>query len=181
MRLMMQSLLTERFKLKVHIESRQFPVFALVLVDPGKTGPSLQPHAVDDSCDAASSTASGSAPHPALQPTVCGVMAHLPPSAPGRYRFGGRNVTMAQLATSLPIQTGMATLSRPVIDRTGLSGGYDLSLEWTPEPTNPDSPADESGATFRKALKDQFGLKLIPEKGPVDILIIDHVEMPSAN
>jgi uncharacterized protein (TIGR03435 family) len=175
MRLMMQSLLAERFKLAIHMERRQVPVFAMVLVDPGKTGPHLQPHPADDSC---------TTPHPAATgglPETCGVIAHLAPSAPGRWRFGGRNVTLAVLASSLPIQTGMATVTRPVIDRTGLSGGFDFSLEWAPDTADAASAEDVSGSSFRKALKEQFGIKLVPEKGTVDVPVIDHVEMPTAN
>jgi uncharacterized protein (TIGR03435 family) len=75
----------------------------------------------------------------------------------------------------------MATLPRPVIDQTGLSGTFDLSLEWLPENDDTPSQGDEAGTTFRAALKNQLGLKLVSQKGPVDILIIDHVEHPSAN
>jgi bla regulator protein blaR1 len=104
----------------------------------------------------------------------------LPPSAPGSHRFGGRNVTLDLLASSLPFQTGLATLSRPVINGTGLTGGYDLWIEWTPEDTS-EVNNHETGGTFREALKDQLGLKLKPENGPVQILVIDHVEQPSPN
>ena len=108
------------------------------------------------------------------------MIAHLPPGAPGSNRIGGRNVTLALLASSLPAQTGLVTLPRPVIDATGLKGGYDFWLEWTPEDTS-EVDNHESGGAFREALKDQLGLKLEPEKGPVQVLVIDHVEQPSPN
>lgn len=189
-RQMMRSLLEDRFKLAVHTVTRQVPVFALVLVTPGKTGPHLQPHSANDSCAVPSSpqTPSGSSPNPPSQPAAlkglpiaCGVIAHLPPSAPGNLHFGGRNIPLSLLVSSLPTQTGMATLPRPVIDQTGLSGTFDLSLEWLPENDDTPSQGDEAGTTFRAALKNQLGLKLVSQKGPVDILIIDHVEHPSAN
>jgi uncharacterized protein (TIGR03435 family) len=189
-RQMMRSLLEDRFKLAVHTESRQAPVFALVLVNPGKTGPHLQPHPADDSCSAPSSTEPPSSsapnppPHPAARaalPIACGVIAHLPPSAPGNLHFGGRDIPLGLLASSLPTQTGMATLPRPVIDQTGLSGTFDLSLEWLPENDGTPGQGDEAGTTFRTALKNQLGLKLVPQKAPVDILVIDHAEHPSNN
>jgi uncharacterized protein (TIGR03435 family) len=78
----------------------------------------------------------------------------------------------------LPTMTGMAVLPRPVVDETGLNGTFDFSLEWLPEFN---APADASGPTFREALKEQTGLTLEPKKGPVDILVIDHIEQPEAN
>ena len=81
---------------------------------------------------------------------------------------------------------GQGNLGRPVLDQTGLSGTFDFSLEWTPEARGPlspgvDSPPDQSGPTFLQALKDQLGLKLESTKGPVELLVIDHVERPSEN
>ena len=108
-------------------------------------------------------------------PIPCGMIARLPPSAPGRHRIGGRNVTLAMLAESLPAQTGMAVFSRPVIDRTGLSGTFDFSLEWTQAvagdmAVGPNAPGEEPGPSIAQAMKQQLGLKLI-----------DHVEQTTAN
>ncbi len=193
MRLMMQSLLAERFKLAVHWERREAPVFALVEATPGKLGPQLEPHAASDDCaktafpessDKNSGTGAGgtrtTAPLSAL-PIPCGMIAHLPTNSPERRRFGGRNVTMAMLAESMPTQTGLATLPRPLIDETGLEGGFDFSIEWTPEDTGQPGDVDSFGAAFREALKQQLGLKLEPKKGPIEVLVIDHAEQPTAN
>ena len=187
MRLMMQSLLADRFKLAVHWETREVPVFALVSDKPEKLGPQLQPHPMNDDCTAtafpkgaANETAGLPAVSLAALPIPCGMIAHLPANAPGSHRIGGRNATLAMLASSLPMQTGLVTLPRPVIDSTGLKGGYDFWLEWTPEDTS-EVDNHESGGTFREALKTQLGLKLEPEKGPVQVLVIDHVEPPSPN
>jgi len=189
MRLMMQSLLADRFKLAVHMEMRTTPVFALTLVTPGKTGPLLKLHPAADTCSDAPSAGeqSGAARSLAPQatatldlPTQCGVIAHLQTSVPEQRKFGGRNVSMDLIASSLPTQTGMVTIPRPVIDHTGLVGGYDFSIEWTPEDTS-DVDNRETGDTFREALKDQLGLKLEPQKAPVAVLVLDHVEMPSAD
>jgi len=186
MRLMMQSLLEDRFKLKVHWETRQAPVFALVLAKPGTLGPQLEPHANSDDCakidlpDKVSQTASA-APALSALPIPCGWIAHLPASAPGAHRFGGRDVTLKVLAESMPAQTGLATLLRPVVDETGLKGGFDFWMDWTPEDTRGAPDNGETGGTFREALKNQLGLKLVPEKGPVEVLVIDHVEQPTEN
>jgi uncharacterized protein (TIGR03435 family) len=185
MRLMVQSLLEDRFKLKVRWEMRQAPVFNLVLEKPGVLGPQLEQHPASDDCanavvpEKASNTASSSQPLNSL-PIPCGWIAHLPPGAQGAHRFGGRNVTLAMLGTSMPAQTGMAAVPRPVVDATGLKGGYDFWMEWTPEDTS-EVNNGESGGTFRDALKNQLGLKLQPANGPVEVLVIDHVEEPTAN
>jgi uncharacterized protein (TIGR03435 family) len=84
------------------------------------------------------------------------------------------------MGTSMPTQTGLLTLPRPVVDETGLQGGYDFWMEWTYEDTSEVDNA-ETGGTFREALKNQLGLKLEPKKGPVQVLVIDHVERPTAN
>lgn len=189
MRLMMQSLLAERFKLAVHWETREVPVFALVLATPGKLGPELDPHPASDDCantvlpensEKAAAATPTTAPSSVL-PIPCGMIAHLPAGAPRGVRFGGRNVTLTMLAQSMPTQTGLATLPRPLIDETGLTGGFDFSIAWTPEDTGQPGDLDAFGAAFRAALKEQLGLKLEPQKGPVEVLVIDHVEQPSAN
>ena len=187
MRLMMQSLLADRFKLAAHWEARQAPVFALVLEKPGVLGPQLRPHAASDDCgkavapDRASKTATAAAQQLGALPIPCGMIAHLPASAVGAHRFGGRDVPLAMLAESMPAQTGLVTLPRPVIDRTGLDGGYDFWMEWTLEDTSEMNAAAITGGTFREALKNQLGLKLEAQKGPVKVLVIDHVEQPGEN
>ncbi len=184
MRMMMQSLLEERFTLQAHRETRQAPVFALVEDKPGKLGPQLEAHPASDDCVNAAvpeqaSTTAGSALQLGALPIPCGMIAHLPPSTPASHRFGGRDVPLAMLAESMPTQTGLVTVPRPVIDETGLKGGFDFWMEWTPEDA---SEVDTwSGGTFREALKDQLGLKLQPANGRVEVLVIDHVERPSEN
>ena len=101
----------------------------------------------------------------------------------GRVRIGGRNVTMALVASTLP---AVMLDSRPVLDRTRLSGKFDFALEWTPEPNGPLTPStnfqpDESGPPLLQALQEQLGLKLEKQTGPVDVLVLDHVEEPAPN
>ena len=68
-----------------------------------------------------------------------------------------------------------------MIDLTGLTGTFDLSVEWSPERDNPASESDVSGPTLFQAIKDQLGLKLDPQKGPIDVMVIDHIEPPTDN
>jgi uncharacterized protein (TIGR03435 family) len=183
MRRMMQALLAERFQLVVHRESRDAPAFALVLVHPGATGPNLKPHPATGVCAASASQpdkpASPAAPSPVGElPPLCGVIAHVSSSENPRSSFGGRAVPLSLLATSLPTMTGMATLSRPVVDRTGLTGLYDFTLQWN---ASTDPETGDNAAFFRSALKDQLGLELKPAHAPFEILVIDRVERPSQN
>jgi len=177
-RLMMQSLLADRFKLAIHFETRQTPVLELVVVRPGKTGPQLRPHLDDPPCAAAS--ASSSATVSGGLPTVCGSFVPLQASTSGRQSMGARNLTWGQFANLLGL---MGRLDRPVLDKTGLSGNFDFILEWTPQPNRPapDFQPDESGPTFLEAVQDQLGLKLDSQTRPVEILVLDHAEEPSEN
>lgn len=180
MRLMMRSLLAERFGLVTRYETRQVPVFSLVLDKPGKTGPLLRPHPADAVCTAVYSP--GGAPPGTEQaksvdagfPSQCGGFLSMEPSVPGRMRIGARNVTMDFAASAL---TGLAGDS-PLVDGTGLTGMFDLALEFNP-PTdqNPDglNASDPTGLTFQQALKEQLGLKLESTKGPQQFLVIDRI------
>jgi len=185
MRLMMQSLLAERFHLAAHFESQTLPVFALVLAKPGKPGPDLLPHEKGPTCDSAAADAGKSAADKNRPfPPVCGTYA-LFIQANGVRRAGSRDTTMERLAGAI---SGFGEVERPVVDRTGLSGRFDFKLEWTretaagPTPAAP-IPADSqiSGPTFPEALSDQLGLKLEATKGPVAVLVIDHIERPPEN
>ena len=202
MRLMMQSLLLDRFKLAVHKETRQAPVFAMALEKPGTIGPQLRAHPASDTCattvfpdaggvgaDAEKNSAQKNAAGTDMSQTLpipCGMIARLPPSAPGRHRIGGRNVTLAMVAESLPAQTGLVTFPKPVIDRTGLSGTFDFSLEWTQAvagnmAVGPNAQGEEPGTSIAQAMKQRLGLKLESTRGPVELLVIDHAEPPTAN
>jgi bla regulator protein blaR1 len=181
MRLMMQSLLADRFKLVMHGETRQLPVYGLVLDKAGKLGPGLQPHSDSDPCstDPGPMPAAGSAIPEAV--VACGGIQAMPGSVPGRMALGARKVTMELFANSLP---GLGNVDRPVLDKSGLSGMIDLHIEFTPQVNGPPPPnfqPDPDGPTFLEALKEQLGLKLEPQTGPVDVLVLDHVEEPSAN
>jgi bla regulator protein blaR1 len=189
-RLMMQALLAERFKLALHYETRQLPVYALVLNRPGKLGPQFQPHPDDVPCSTKFAPDDGPGPTVAGGfPETCGVIVDVQPSAPGRFRTGARNMALPMIADSLLAMWNFGNpgdFAKPILDRTGLAGKFDFVLEWSPQLNGPLPPGstfqpDESGPTFLQALKEQLGLKLVPQTGPVDVLVIDHVEEPSAN
>jgi len=182
MRLMMRSLLADRFKLATHYENREVPVFAFVLSKSGKTGPQLRPHLDKSPCPTEQPTLSTPAIVDGV-PVFCNGIYPLPPSVPGRLRFGGRNVTIGFIADTFSAGTN---LGRPMVDQTGLSGRFDFTLEWTPErrvqaPSGADVDPDSSGPSFEEALREQLGIKLQSQKGSVSVLVVDHVERPSAN
>jgi bla regulator protein BlaR1 len=182
MRLMMQSLLADRFKLAVHFETRIVPVLALVLEKPGKTGPKLRPHSEGVPCEATPTTNGPIARDNTVFPPVCDVyMMTMNPNTMSK--SGSRNTTMALLAGAL---SGLGRLDRPVVDQTGLDGRFDFSIEWAPESDrtplpNSDAQADLQGPTFFEALREQLGLKLQSTKAPLQILVVDYVERPSEN
>lgn len=176
MRRMMRSLLADRFQLALHFEIHQDqPVLALLALKPGKTGPLLQPHPDDSSCSTAPSPQPS---RPSPFPALCGGLSAMPASAPGLVRFGARNVTMPFVAAML---TSMGALDRPVLDQTALAGTFDFALEWVFQPRTADFQADPPGPVFLDAVREQLGLKLESQKGPVEVLVLDHVERPSQN
>ena len=180
---MVQSLLADRFKLVVHTETRQLPVFGLALVKPVKPGPDLRRHSDDlpcavDSPNRPSSVASTASANDALP--FCGLLTGGLVS--GHMRASTRSMSMDQIALNL---IDLGNLDRPVLDQTGLLGSFDFTIEWIPDVpikvNGENVQLDESEPTFLEALKDQLGLKLDSQTGPVDVIVLDHVEEPSEN
>jgi uncharacterized protein (TIGR03435 family) len=176
MMLMVQTLLADRFKLAVHTETRDIPIYGLVMArNDGRPGPQLRPAAVD--CAALMAAArGGGAPIPRGAPgerPICGMQ-----TAPGRMRAGG--YALPDVARNLSNFTG-----RMVVDKTGLDGAFDLDLTWTPDqipqgPLPPGAPAiDPNGPSIFTAVQEQLGLKLEAQKGPVELLVIDRAEQPT--
>ncbi len=159
-RLRIRALLALRFELKVHTETKELPIYILAV---GKNGSKL--------AEAGVQNASGSSP--AGINARCGEMI-------------GTSTTMTNLAYKLSVQ-----LDRPVNDITGLTGKYDFQLSWSPEAgpcaaathiANSDVGASSSdGASLFTAVQEQLGLKLESQKGPVEVLVVDHAEQPSEN
>ena len=182
-RLMMQSLLAVRFKLAMHLETHDVPIMALVPVKPGKFGPRLRLHSQGPACDAKIPPIDSSSPKiPDVWMPVCGVT-NLHDWTNHTVILGSRNTTMEIFADYIPL---LEQLDRPVIDQTGLTGKYDIELSFVPDwvkakEQTAEEQADFSGATFFEALKDQLGLKLISTRGPLQTLVIDHVEQPTPN
>jgi uncharacterized protein (TIGR03435 family) len=182
MQLMIRSLLEERFKLAVHHETRELPIYALVLArSDKKLGPKLNASTVD--CQAMVKAAMGrggpQGPPPSVNGRpVCGMRI-----GAGQMMAGG--FPLSQLAFSLA-----QMVQRVVLDRTGLTGNYDLELTYTPDqmpqgtpppgaPAPP--PIDPNGPSIFTALQEQLGLRLDAQRGPVDVLVIDSVERPTEN
>ena len=96
----------------------------------------------------------------------------------GRVEFHG--CMMKDLVYVLTFQAGN-DLGRPVVDRTGLAGRYNFVLRWTPETNAPPNVQDSDAPWIIGALQKELGLELKPITGPLDVIVIDHIEMPSAN
>ena len=185
MRLMTQSLLANRFGLKMHFENKRVPVLAMVLVKPGEPGPRLRPHSDGLPCDAKwaapQNLFSQSVPPGEFIP-VCGSVALL--IGPHHtFLVGGRNISLDVLALHLP---GFQDFGKPVVNRTGLSGTYDFSLYSTPDEISAaeqgeGAQLDLGAPSFTEALKEQLGMKLEGTKASVETIVIDRVEMPTAN
>jgi bla regulator protein BlaR1 len=178
-RMMLRTLLADRFKLVMHKETKELPIFELVLArEDGTLGPRLRPAAVDCAARAAAA-AKGEAPPPASSgppgPGSCGMNMN-----PVSVRGGG--VTLAMLASLLE-----GPAQRLVIDRTGLAGNWDLEVNYTPDPSQVPPGVelppgiDPNGPSLFTAIEEQLGLKLRPARGPVEVLVIDSVQRPTPN
>jgi uncharacterized protein (TIGR03435 family) len=176
--LLLQSLLADRFKLVAHFETRPIPVYALVLANPGKTGPGLKPHSDDVKCIPVGPQQQGFGDFPT---PWCGGMRMAP--IPGRVRQIGNKVTADTFANLLAL-----SVDRVVVDRTGLSGFFDSDFQYAftqtqgavPQPSVEASDPSAPPSIFT-AMQEQLGLKLEARTEPVYVLVIDHVEEPSEN
>jgi uncharacterized protein (TIGR03435 family) len=171
-KLMFRPLLADRFKLKFHYETRELPVYVLTIA---KNGPKLKE----------------SQPDPAGPPGPAGMRGKHMMRLMGMGHLEAQGISVTLLTHELSRQLG-----RTVIDKTGLTGNYDFGLQWTPDlgtgptfkgpqggPSAGDNGAapDASGPTIFTAIQEQLGLKVESQKGPVRVMVIDHVEPPSAN
>jgi uncharacterized protein (TIGR03435 family) len=171
--LMLRSLLAERFKLVAHLEKRELPRYTLMKArEDGRLGPALKRAAVD--CGPTGRGRGVPAPGaPTGLPTGCRALI-----SPSGVDFEGQ--TIGELARVL----GMV-VRRPVTDNTGLVGGYDLRLFFAPEAgaaaAGNTAPVDPDAPSLFTALREQLGLKLEPERGPVDVVVIESAEQPTEN
>jgi uncharacterized protein (TIGR03435 family) len=170
---MLQPLLEERFHLKVHRESRELPVYALGIAKSGSKLP-----APKDSCIPFDPTA----PLPPVTSPPCGRLAVV--GSATAWQLRGAGIGIPELVGTLA-----NTLGRAVLDRTGLTGTYDIHAEFTPDSLTagmagmfgPPAEPDKAPPSIITAVQEQLGLRLESTKGPVDVLVIDHVERPTAN
>ncbi|MGA7156475.1 MAG: TIGR03435 family protein [Acidobacteriaceae bacterium] len=163
---LLQGFLADRFKLRVHYRTKELPVYALVIAKNGTKLEEVKRGAVETE---------GSKAEGAVKPGAGSLSI-----APGELR--GQGADMWALKAMLTRIVG-----RTVLDKTGLKGDYDFTLHWTPDdsPTGPDganaNPGDSLGPSIFTALQEQLGLKLEAQRGPVEVLVIDQVELPSEN
>ena len=166
---MLRSLLTDRFKLAAHLETRQVPIYSLVLANSNRRlGPKLEPGL------------------PECAPTG---RANPPPECGG----GGRGLLKASyrdMPTLAKVLSSMPAVGRPVVDNTGLTGNYKIEVRFNPAAQTlsttppgsgaaPPPPIDSDAPSIFTALQEQLGLKLEDAKGPIQVLVIDHIERPT--
>ena len=191
---MLANLLKDRFQMVTHVETRELPIFNLVLARPdGRPGPGLEPTSAEcqatiarREADAKAAAAGRGAPPPALPP-LPGPGEALPCGfgrvGPGNLAFSGR--TVSQFIATLSDLT-----RRPVFDKTGLAGMYDIALKFaadsarTPgpfgllQPSAP-PPSDPDAPSVFTAVQEQLGLRLENARGPVEVVVIDRIERPA--
>ncbi len=180
---MLQALLADRFKLVAHRETREMPIFALVPArSDRRLGEKLRPSVLDCAAKFADQARAGQGgPLMTGDRPTCGMVV-----SPWSIRIGGG--PLSQLTLVLTQMT-----NRFVVDQTGLSGNYDVDLQWTPQgmrigkplgdappgPAFPAPPPNANGATLETAIQEQLGLKLDPQRGPVPVLVIERAEAPT--
>jgi uncharacterized protein (TIGR03435 family) len=146
---MLQKLLAERFNLTVHRETKEMPVYALVI---GKNGPKFKESAPDATFS-------------------------------GHGGVNGRNQYMKQSKATMDdmVDAIRNFADRPVVDKTGLTGTYDYRIEATLDFRLRDGTNDPNDITIFSAVQDQLGLRLEAQRAMIGILVVDHIEKPSAN
>lgn len=150
--LMEQALLADRFKLKVHFESHEMTVFAL---STAKEGPRLSPAKTNETNSL----------------TLI--------DRERKNEMTAIAVSLDQFAIS-PFIAG-ATGGRPVVNRTGLEGTWDFKLTWASDRLTPEASRDQDAPGFFTAVQEQLGLRLVPSRAPVEVIVIDRIEKPSEN
>jgi uncharacterized protein (TIGR03435 family) len=176
-RLMMQALLADRFKLAIHFDKQEKPALGLVFIKPGKFGPWLHLHG-EDGCKVSGTPPKLDGKAEGLDWLPCGVYIALD-RPEGALFAAARNTTMRQLCAFL---SNVGGLGRTVVDQTGIIENIDFGVEYTKPKTDAASDVASSlGESLVSALNDQLGLKLVPVKALLDIPLVDRVEMPSEN
>jgi uncharacterized protein (TIGR03435 family) len=170
-RAMMRTLLEDRFKLRVHRETRQMPVYALISVRPARFGPSLTVSRFDCEAFLAQRRTGGSAEEPKDASGNSWCLFPIDHSRPG--------VEIIRMAgpTKLLVQRVQPYADRPVVDATDFTGNVEWVLTFAFMPLGKDAPSDVPD--IYTALQDQLGLKLATRRAPVEVLVVDSVELPT--
>ena len=182
-RAMTRALLEDRFLLRSHVEQRDQPIFVLTVARrDGKLGDQLSPSSAE--CKPVTPLLGPQPPPPPPPPGAApGV-----PGCPSLFGLGG--ISARRIPMSLLILQLSSYLNRQIVDRTNLTGMFDLDLRWTPDqlPQAPPGappmrimPFDPNGPSLSTALQEQLGLRFESERGAVDVLVIDSVEKPKSD
>lgn len=178
---MLQTMLADRFALEIHEFTKEGAVNRLVMSKPGVLGPRIKPHPEGATCSTQEDAAVGKAPDASTPPVAnCGFSYYYLPG--GVLHVGITNTTIADAGKALTSIGVGGIESKPLLDGTGLTGKYDLTLEFRPDSGNPriTPDADDTGApTLIQALSQQLGMRLESGTGPVRIVIIDHISEPT--
>jgi uncharacterized protein (TIGR03435 family) len=170
---MMKRLLAERFALKVHTEPREIDVYGLTMArSDGRLGPAMRPATVD--CEAvAAARAKGEAPAGRGRP-LCIALSEEGPN--GIVHVWGDGAEIFHLISMI-----QGPVREPIVDRTGLTGRYDVDLEFNPElgSLRAGAATDLPGSSLFTAVEEQLGLRLQPQKAPMNVLVIDGAQMPT--
>ena len=167
---MLQRLLEDRCSLKIHKETREVPVYALTVA---KGGPKVQAHNPGN-CRLITYSNAIESPQPATDQPALDYCETSYSFKGGTANITALGVTMDQFASGM-----LDRLDRLVVNRTGLAGIFDVRLEYSPESAQ--AAPDATGQSVFTAVQQQLGLKLSPDKGNVEVLVIDHVDKPSDN
>jgi uncharacterized protein (TIGR03435 family) len=168
---MMQTLLEDRFQLRMHRETREVPVYIMTVA---KGGPKLQP-TKESSCMHIDPTDFAQPPLPAGR-KPCAFTTRI---------NRGSTIAVGAYGITLGVYAKALNPGRPVIDRTGITGVFDIFLEYPAESLSASAPdgstARDPGSPLITALREQLGLRLDPGKGPREFLVLDRIARPSGN
>ena len=182
---MLRALLAERFALRTRTVTRELPLYELRTArDDGRPGPQVKPPTRD--CAAAAATPPLSSAPPNAEQEPC--------ARRSRVKGGTSGIVMTWMQPGIPMSVLATMLEGParrfVVDRTGLIGNFDIEFSWSPDavtivvdgpelPVTMNTPVE--GLSLRTALRDQLGLRLESAQGPVDVLVIESADRPTAD
>jgi uncharacterized protein (TIGR03435 family) len=184
---MVMSLLVDRFRLRVHTERRELPVYTLTLAkNDGTLGPSLRRSSTDCSAFSATLATTGQLARAKVVGPSCGLntggapaiaqVLGVPNDQPAGTLVSRGTATIAELVIAI---TRSPEIDRRVVDRTGLSGTFDVDLRWVPVRSGLLAVTPIDALSIFTALQEQLGLKLVSQREPLEVVVIDAVERPT--